>query len=318
MTTISRAVNLHPEIAPLFTRMTGLQPPMEEREAADVRALMDGFALANQKPRPDDVVTEDLTADLPGRQIRLRVYRPKDASGPLPVMFFFHGGGWVIGNIDTHDRYVAQMTHDSRVAFVAVDYRLAPETPYPAAIHDAYDSVCWIHENARRLNLDGTRMGVSGDSAGGQLSAACTLLSRDRKGPKLSFQLLLYPLTDCDFTRKSYDSWDDLLLTTPYMKWLWKQWVGDTLPIDDPYALPLRASDLGGLPRAYVVTCEYDILRDEGELYAMRLMDAGVHTTLRRLPGSTHPFLRAMSHSEWVRREMREMGHQIRCALVDD
>jgi acetyl esterase len=305
-------------MAPLFGRMSGLQPPMEERQPQEVRALMNGFALDAQRPRPDDVEVQDVVADLPGRSLRLRVYRPKGVAGKLPVMFFFHGGGWVIGNIDTYDRYVCFLTQASQVAFVAVDYRLAPEHPYPACIDDVYDSICWVHENADRFALDRTRMGVSGDSAGGQLSAACTFLARDRKGPKLSFQLLLYPLADCDFSRPSYDTWDGLLLTTPYMKWFWKHWAGDRLPVDDPRAVPLRQPDLRGLPPAYVVTAEYDILRDEGELYAMRLMDAGVPTTLRRLQGSTHPFLRAMNDSEYVRSEMREMGHQIRRALVGD
>jgi acetyl esterase len=314
----SRTIQLHPEIAPLFSRMSGLQPPMEERAPEDVRSLMDGFARAAQRPRPDDVSVEDHYADLQGRTIRLRVYRPRGAAGKLPVMFYFHGGGWVIGNVDTHDRYVCFLTQASGVAFVAVDYRLAPEHPYPAAIHDAFDSVCWIHANADRLGLDGTRIGLSGDSAGGQLTAACTFLARERGTPKIGFQLLIYPLTDCDFSRKSYDTWDGLLLTTPYMKWFWKQWCGDQLPVDDPLAVPLRQPDLSGLPPAYVVTCEYDILRDEGELYAERLMNAGVPTTLRRLPGTSHPFFRAMHDSEYVRSEMREMGYQIRRALVDD
>lgn len=303
-------VALHPEFADFFGSMSGLNPPMEEREAAEVRGIMNGFALKGMPPRPETVVTADFTAKLEGRDIKLRLYKPKGAEGPLPVMLYFHGGGWVIGNIETHDRYVCFLTESSGCAYVAVDYRLAPEHPYPAAIEDAYDSVRWVHDNAALLGIDPERIGVSGDSAGGQLTAACTLIARE-KGPKLSFQLMIYPLTDCDFTRPSYHTWSGLMLTTPYMKWFWKHWTGDKLPVDDQNAVPLRAKSLEGLPPAYVVTAEYDILRDEGELYALRLMEAGVPTTFRRVPKATHPFFRAMHVSPYVRSEMREMGRQI-------
>jgi acetyl esterase len=311
-----KPVQLHPEIAGFFGAMSGLQPPMEEREASEVRQLMDSFALRDMKPRPDDIEVEDHWGEFPGRRIRLRLYKPKGAIGPLPVMLYFHGGGWVIGNIDTHDRYVCMLTQSSGVAYLAVDYRLASEHPYPAAIEDAFASLEWVHARAGELGLDPDCIGISGDSAGGQLTAACTLMARERGGPKVAFQLLIYPLTDCDFSRPSYHTWDGLLLTTPYMKWLWRQWVGDKLPVDDVRAVPLRA-ELHDLPPAYVVTCEFDILRDEGELYAFKLMDARVPVTLRRVPGMTHPFFRAMDVSPYVRSEMREMGRQIRRYLVD-
>ena len=310
-------VRLHPEIEAVFGRMTGLKP--ETRPAAEVRALMNGFALATQGPRPDDIEVEDLVAELPGRALRLRIYRPKGVAGKLPVMFYFHGGGWIMGNIDTHDRYACFLTQASRVAFVSVDYRLAPEHPYPACIEDAWDSVCWVHEHADRLNLDTSRLGISGDSAGGQLTAACTFRARERGGPKISFQLLIYPVVDHDMTRPTYTEWGDrILVTLPYAVWMFRQFFGDDPPYDDPDAFPLRQPDLRGLPPAYVVTCEYDVLREEGELYAKRLMDAGVPTSLRRVQGATHPFMRAMPESEYVRSEMREMGHQISRALVGD
>ncbi len=309
-------IHLHPEVAPLFRAISNLDPPMETREPAEVRALMDGLALRDMPPRPDDVTVEDLRGEFAGRTIALRLYRPAGAAGPLPVMLYFHGGGWVIGNIDTHDRYVCELTRASGVAFVSVDYRLAPEHPYPACIEDAFESLLWVREHAGELGLDPDRIGVSGDSSGGTLATACTLLARERGGPRLAFQLLIYPVTDCDFTRASHHRWDGLLLTTTYSQWFWKLWCGDVLPETDMRAVPLRA-DLAGLPPAYVVTCEYDILRDEGELYAVKLMDAGVPTTLRRVVGVTHPFFRALHASPYVRREVHEMGHQVRRHLVD-
>ncbi len=309
---------LHPEIAPLFAAMVAAcDPPMEARTPQEVRAVMNGFAAEGMPPRPEGVVVEDMVAELPGRSIRLRLFKPRGASGRLAIMLYFHGGGWVIGNLDTHDRYVCALTEASGVAFFAVDYRLAPEHPCPAAIDDCYDALCWIAAQAERLGLDGSRIGVSGDSAGGQLSAACTFLARRHGGPKLSFQLLIYPLTDRDTSRPSYHSWNNLLLTTPYMEWFWQHFYGAGWPTD-PLIVPLQEPDLRGLPPAYVVTCEFDILRDEGELYAMRLMEAGVATTLRRVPGGAHPFFRAMFVSPYIRAEMREMGHQIHRHLEHD
>lgn len=307
-------IHLHPEVAPLFSKMSNLDPPVEQREPAEVRAIMDGFALKDMPPRPDGLVVEDYTGAFPGRTIRLRLYRPKGVAGLLPVMLYFHGGGFVLGSIDTHDRYVCQLTLDSGIPHISVDYRLAPEHPYPAANEDAFDALLWVHENAERLGLDSTRIGVSGDSGGAQLSAACTFFARARGGPRISFQLLIYPggFTN-DTSSPSYHTWDGLLLTTPYAKWLQRL---RAAPGGDPFALPLLEPDLTGLPPAYVVTCEYDICRDQGEAYAHKLMDASVPTTLRRVPAVTHPFFRAMHASAYVRAEMREMGHQIRRHLA--
>jgi acetyl esterase len=308
--------DLHSELAPYFTGISNLDPPMEERDPLDVRALMDGFAMRDMPPRPDDVVVEDHLGEFPGRSIRLRLYKPKGATGELPVMLYFHGGGFMLGNLDTHDRYVCELTRTSGVAYIAVEYRLAPEHPFPAANDDAYDAVLWVHENAASLGLRPDRMGVSGDSAGAHLSAICTFLARDKGGPDLKFQLLIYPGGFSDHNDwPSYNKWTGLLLTAKYSQWF----AGFYKPkAGDPLAYPLLQPNLKGLPPAYVVTCEYDVVRDEGEAYAMRLMEASVPTTLRRVPRVTHPFFRAMHVSPYVRREMREMGRQIRRHLVDD
>lgn len=309
-------MDLHPEIAPFFARISNLDPPMEQRGPLEVRELMNGFALRDMPPRPDDVVVEDHVGEFKGRSIRLRLYKPRGAAGPLPVMLYFHGGGFVIGNIDTHDRYVCELTRQSGVAYLSVDYRLSPEHPIPAPMEDAYDSLVWVAERAGALGLDPDRIGLSGDSSGGHLTATTTFLTRERGGPDVKFQLLIYPGGfQEEFTHKSYFRWKDMLLTTPYVMWFrthYKPISGDVL------SFPLLQKNLKGLPPAYVVTCEYDVVRDEGEEYAMRLMDAGVPVMLRRVPRSTHPFFRAMHVSPYIRKEMREMGHQIRRHLVDD
>ena len=312
----SEPIDLHPEILPLFSSISNLDPPMEKRPPAEVREIMDSSALRNQPPRSGDVVTKDYSVELPGRIIRTRLYKPKGAQGVLPVMLYFHGGGFAIGNLDTHDRYVCYLTKTSGVAYVAVEYRLSPEHPYPAANDDAFDSLMWVYENAKELGVDPDRIGLSGDSAGGSLIAACAIEARDRGNvPDIKFQLHIYPggLTD-DYTGRSFHRWKGLLLTTPYSQWFRKL---RAAPSEDPRAFPLKAKDLRGLPPAYVVTCEYDIVRDQGEEFAMALMDASVPVTLRRVPRMAHPFFRAMHVSPYVRREMREMGRQIRAHLVE-
>jgi acetyl esterase len=308
-------IDLHPEIRPLFSNMSNLDPPMEQRQPAEVRGIMDGFALRDMPPRPNDIAVEDHVGKFKGRDIRLRLYRPKGIPSPAPVMLYFHGGGYVLGNLDTHDRYVCMLAKSAGVAYLAVEYRLAPENPFPAPEEDAFDAILWVHERAPSLGLDPERIGLSGDSAGAQLSAASTIRARDRGGPKIRFQLLIYPGgMSNDYTTPSYHRWDGMLLTTPYAQWFGKL---RAAPAESTVAFPLYHEDLRGLPPAYVVTCEYDICRDQGEAYAMRLMDASVPTTLRRVPKVTHPFFRAMHISPYVRREMREMGHQIRRYLVD-
>jgi len=234
------------------------------------------------------------------------------------VILYFHGGGFVLGNLDKHDRYVCLLTQSSGVAYIAVEYRLAPEHPYPAANEDAIDAFLWVRAHARELGLNADRIGVSGDSGGAQLSAICTFHMRDRNGRAIAFQLLIYPggmKNVGGYSYSSYHRWAGMLLTTPYARWFEKH---RKAPKNDPYASPIVQTNLKGLAPAYVVTCEYDICRDEGELYAMKLMDASVPTTLRRVPGVTHPFFRAMHVSPYVRREMRKMGHQIRRHLVPD
>src|SRR5579871_774392 len=224
-------IQLRPEIAPLFAGAGEIQPPLYERTPHEVRELMDGLQLQSQQARPADIVVQDLLADLDGRKLRLRLYKPKGTEGPLPIVIYIHGGGWVLGNIETHDRYVCFLTQASGVAFVSVDYRLAPEHPYPACIDDAFDSLRWIHARAASLGLDPDRIGLCGDSAGGQIVAACTLLARERGGPRIGFQSLIYPLTDCDFSRPSYHRWTGMVLTRPFMKWFWRHWYGNSLPV---------------------------------------------------------------------------------------
>jgi acetyl esterase len=209
-----------------------------------------------------------------------------------PVLVYLHGGGWVIGTLDSYDATCRELAQGAGCVVVSVDYRLAPEHRYPAAPEDCYAAVQWVAANAASLGADAKRLAVGGDSAGGNLSAVVSQMARDRGGPAIRFQLLIYPVTDADFTRRSYvDNAEGYLLTTASMRWFWDHYVPEQAKRAEPYASPLRAADLSGLPPAWVCTAEFDPLRDEGEAYAKRLQQAGVSTTLTRFDGLIHGFV---------------------------
>jgi acetyl esterase len=209
-----------------------------------------------------------------------------------PALVYLHGGGWVIGSLDSYDATCRELAEGAGCVVVSVDYRLAPEHRYPAAPQDCFAAVKWVAANAGSLGADARRLAVGGDSAGGNLSAVVAQMARDQGGPAIRFQLLIYPVTDADFTRRSYvDNAEGYLLTTASMHWFWDHYLPEREKRAEPYACPLRAADLAGLPPAWVCTAEFDPLRDEGEAYAKRLQHAGVSTTLTRFDGLIHGFI---------------------------
>ncbi len=263
-------------------------PQLHELAPAEAREVFENMPL----PRPEVAlpVVEDRRIPGPAGEIPVRLYRP-DADATLPGLVYFHGGGWVIGSLDTHDATCRELAQKAGCAVVSVDYRLAPENRYPAAAEDCYAATCWVAENGGFLGIDANALAVGGDSAGGNLTAAVSLMARDRSGPSLRMQLLIYPVTDADFDTGSYrDNADGYFLTRDTMRWFWGHYVPDSAGRSDPYAAPLRAADLSGLPAALVQTAEFDPLRDEGEAYAARLREAGVPTTCTRYDGMIHGF----------------------------
>jgi acetyl esterase len=263
--------------------------PLHESTPAEARLL--GKALAEMAgPAPSMSRVEDHDVPVPGGVIPLRVLVPHQAA--RGVLVYYHGGGWVIGDIDEFDTLGRKLAERSSCAVVLAGYRLAPEHPYPTAVDDCYAALEWVA--ARKADITGNAevpLIIAGDSAGGNLAAVMAIRARDRRGPQIALQILIYPVTDADFERPSYiDPENQLLLTREGMRWFWDHYVPDATRRTEPEASPLRTKDLSGLPPAVVLTAEHDVLRDEGEAYAERLKEAGVLVDLKRYPGQMHAF----------------------------
>ncbi|WP_049900120.1 alpha/beta hydrolase [Halococcus agarilyticus] len=238
---------------------------------------------------------QDLTIPGPERPIPVRVYAPDDRSDDAPGVFVtFHGGGWVVGDLDTHDPFCRAVTNAASCLVLSVDYRRAPEHPFPAAVEDCYAAVEWAADYAPDLGGDPERLAVGGDSAGGNLAAAVTLLARDRGGPDLCHQSLIYPAVN-SVVGEEFDSYEEngegYLLERESMKWYDERYIQDDLDARNEYAAPLLARDLSGLPPATVITAGFDPLRDEGIAYAERLEGAGVAVDHEHFPGMIHAFV---------------------------
>ena len=233
---------------------------------------------------------DNLAIGLPGRELTARLYVPEAATRGLTV--FFHGGGWVIGTLDTHDSTCRALAKASGAAVLSIGYRLAPEHRYPAAVDDCYEATVWAAANAATFGVDATRLAVAGDSAGGNLAAAVAIKIRDAGGPALAHQLLIYPVTDARFDTASYtaNGGGNYFLSTAGMERFWSAYLGDLPASEAPLAAILHTPDLANLPPATVITAEYDPLRDEGQAYAARLMAAGVAVDAPLAPGMIHGF----------------------------
>nr|WP_263326589.1 alpha/beta hydrolase [Neobacillus sp. Marseille-Q6967] len=233
---------------------------------------------------------EDIKIPVDGAEIGLRLYTPK-GNGPFPVFVYYHGGGWVLGDLEVIDPILRSVTNSTECLVVSVDYRLAPEYKFPIPAEDCYSATKWVAENISKYNGDPSRIAVGGDSAGGNLAAVVPLMAKDRGGPAIAYQVLLYPVTDLSFDTQSYiENGKDHYLETPAMHWFKDQYLNNDSEKTHPYAAPLLADDVSGLPPALVITAEYDVLRDEGEAYAARLREAGVSVEQTRYNGQIHGF----------------------------
>jgi acetyl esterase len=286
-------------------------PPLGSASVPETRQGFDGIAAFGGPP-PEIARVEDRRIPGPAGDVSVRIYTPK-ASGPLPLVAYYHGGGWVIGTLDTHDAACRHLAKRAGAVVVSVDYRLAPEHKFPAAVEDCYAATCWMASHAATLGGDPKRLVVAGDSAGGNLAAAVSLMARDRGTPAIAWQLLVYPVTDFSYDTRSYrENADGYLLTRDAMVWFWNHYLREPGDGANPYAAPLRASSLAHLPPAMVITAEYDPLRDEGETYARRLREAGVPVKLKRYDGIIHGFFILTGVFDEAHQAIAEAAEEIR------
>jgi acetyl esterase len=294
-------------------------PPIYTLSPADARSVL---ARAQSLPvgKPTAQI-EDVT--LPGGptgSVPIRIVRPTGTAEILPVVMYFHGGGWVLGDRDTHDRLIREIAVGAEAAVAFVDYARAPEARYPIAIEQAYAATHYVSKNGAGLHIDPLRLAVAGDSVGGNMAAAITLMAKQRRGPKIAFQVLFYPVTDAGFDTPSYGRFaDGPWLTRRAMEWFWDSYLPDPAARKQPTATPLNAplDQLAGLPEALVIVDENDVLRDEGEAYARRLSDAGVRVTSVRYNGTIHDFvmLNALADTPAARAAIAQAVGALRGAL---
>jgi len=291
-------------------------PPLDTKtlEPAVMRVFFENMKLPTEPIAVAAVV--DRTLPGPAGDVPVRIYTP-DGRAPFPVLAFFHGGGFVIGSLDSHDNVCRELCAETGCLVVSVDYRLAPEHPFPAAPEDCYAVTRWLSEHGAEIDADPTRIAVGGDSAGGNLAAVVSLMARERGGPVLRHQLLVYPVTDHAFDTPSYsENAEGYMLTRDMMQWFWGHYVVDESQGRDPMASPLRAKSLADLPPATVITAEFDPLRDEGEAFAEKLMAAGVRTRLTRYDGVFHGFFAMSDAIERGRRAVQQAAQALRQAFA--
>lgn len=294
--------------------------PLEQLSPADARAVLEGAQKSVQLTLPAaDVSDKVITVD--GKQIKLKIVRPAGVKGELPAFMFIHGGGWVLGDYPTHERLVRDLVANSGAVAVFVDYSRSPEAGYGVAINEIYAATKWVAQNGKQIGVDGSRLAVAGNSVGGNMSTVLTLMAKEKGGPKLRYQVLMWPVTDANFETASYKQYaQGHFLTTNMMKWFWDSYTKDAAQRKEIYASPLQASleQLKGLPPALIQTAELDVLRDEGEAYGRKLDQAGVDVTVTRYNGMIHDFglLNPLATVPSVRSQVLQAGAELKKHLA--
>jgi acetyl esterase len=288
-------VVLDPDAAAVYNAFQEAgRPPYETLTAPEAREYYSQARFATNPEPPALERVEPLSIPAPHGTIPARIYTPKKLrknTGLGPALVFFHGGGWVIGDLETHDVACRKLADEGELIVISVDYRLAPEHKFPAAVDDAIAATRWVSANAVKLGIDAARVSVGGDSAGGNLAAVVAIAARDGNGPAIAGQVLIYPAVDLTMTHPSHSEPEtSLLLTHSVIRWFCDHYLNGAADVHDWRASPVRAPTLTGLPPAYVLTAGADPLRDEGDEYAARLKQAGVSVTYKHFPGQFHGF----------------------------
>jgi acetyl esterase len=297
-------------------------PPIYTLSPSDARAVLSGLqASIPVKKLPADIENYNISISTDGKDIPITIVRPPNSSNEtLPVVMFFHGGGWILGGFDTHDRLVRELANNANAAIVFVNYTPSPEAKYPVSLEQAYAATKWVSKNGQTIHVDSSRLAVVGDSVGGNMVAAFTLLAKQRGGPKIDFQVLFYPVTDASFDTSSYMKYQDgYWLTREAMKWFWDNYTSNQTNRKEPTVSPLQASieQLEGLPSALVINGENDVLCDEGEAYARKLLEADVPVTAVRYHGTIHDFvmLNTITDDPAPRAAIEQASHMLKKVL---
>jgi acetyl esterase/lipase len=288
-------VTLDPDAAAVFRAFQEAgRPAYETLTPAEAREFYSQARFVSNPEPPNLEEVRPLAIPSPAGSIPARLYTPtklRKVDGLAPCLVFFHGGGWVIGDLDSHDVVCRKLANAGELIVVSIDYRLAPEHKFPAAVDDATAATKWIADNSKQLGIDASRLTIGGDSAGGNLAAVVAIAARDGNGPAIAGQVLIYPATDFAMTHPSHSEPEtSILLTHSVIRWFRDHYLTGAADIHDWRASPARATTLIGLPPAYVLTAGADPLRDEGDEYAHRLKEAGVGVTYRHFPGQFHGF----------------------------
>lgn len=295
-------------------------PPIYTLDPVSARAVLDQAQASDIAMAPAEIQEHTIPGG-PSGTISLTVVKPIDHNGSLPAVVYTHGGGWVLGNFSTHERLVRDLANQTGAAYVFVNYPPSPEASYSVAVEEVYATLKWVSEFGAEVGIDGSRVAVAGDSVGGNMTAAVTLLAKERGGPVIRYQALLYPVTDADFDTNSYHQFaEGPWLTRNAMKWFWDAYAPDASARTMATASPLQASleQLRGLPPALVITDEADVLRDEGEAYGRKLRQAGVDVTAVRYEGVFHDFmmLNALAETNASREATAQTARLLKAALV--
>ena len=276
-------------------------------------------ANAAARPRPagpEVAAVENRSIPGPDGDVPVRIYTP-EGDGPFPILVWYHGGGWVVGDLESADSTSRHLCKGAGCVVVSVDYRLSPETKFPGPAEDCYAATVWAADNAASIGGDASRLAVGGDSAGGNLAAGVSLMAADRNGPAIVHQLLVYPVTDRNYQTASYvNNATGYMLARDAMQFYWDAYLDNEADADNPYAAPMQADSLVGQPSALVITAEYDPLRDEGEAYGRRLQEAGVDTKISRYDGMIHGFFGMVGIMDKSGQVMEEATTALRVAFV--
>lgn len=305
---------LDPQVQAMLEQMEKAgAPPMHTLSPKEARAAH----LARRKAKGEEVgQIIDRTIPGPNGDIPIRIYYPRQQKDvKWPILVYYHGGGWVIGSIESHDAVCRSLTNGAECIVVSVDYRLGPEHKFPAALEDSFAALEWISEQAESFGGDHTKIAVGGDSAGGNLATVCTIKAKENQSPKVMYQLLIYPSTGVGPTQSNEENGEGFILTKDLMDWFRKHYLNHPDDAKNPYFSPYLYDDVSGLPSAFVITAEYDMLRDDGKAYANKLAAAGVPVSYRDYPGMIHGFIGMANVLDQGKRALEDASQALRKAF---